>query len=109
MSSFAKRSRLRQQIPLKKVGLCDTQIPPHYSTSYFNHAWGRSNAICYYIYLWSEDASGHYFALILLKTYNSLLKLSTMYCKVLILCIYLHRNYKSFWHYEHRKCEITNA
>lgn len=39
---------------LKKVGLLDAQVPPRYSTSYFNHVWGGDYAAGYYSYLWSE-------------------------------------------------------
>ncbi len=39
---------------LKAVGLLDSQIPPRYSTSYFNHVWGGGYAAGYYSYLWSE-------------------------------------------------------
>lgn len=39
---------------LKEVGLLNSQIPPRYSTSYFNHVWGGGYAAGYYSYLWSE-------------------------------------------------------
>ncbi len=39
---------------LKEVGLLDSQIPPRYLTSYFNHVWGGGYAAGYYSYLWSE-------------------------------------------------------
>ena len=39
---------------LKRVGLLDPQVPPRYSTSYFNHVWGGGYAAGYYSYLWTE-------------------------------------------------------
>ena len=39
---------------LKQVGLLNTQIPPRYGTSYFNHVWGGGYAAGYYSYLWTE-------------------------------------------------------
>ena len=39
---------------LKKVGLYDEQVPPRYSTSYFNHVWGGGYAAGYYSYLWTD-------------------------------------------------------
>ena len=39
---------------LNDVGLLNNQIPPRYSTSYFNHVWGGGYAAGYYSYLWSE-------------------------------------------------------
>jgi peptidyl-dipeptidase Dcp len=39
---------------LRQIGLLDAQIPPRYSTSYFNHVWGSGYAAGYYSYLWTE-------------------------------------------------------
>ncbi len=39
---------------LRQVGLLNTQIPPRYHTSYFNHVWGGGYAAGYYSYLWTE-------------------------------------------------------
>ena len=39
---------------LRQYGILDTQIPPRYMTSYFNHVWGGGYAAGYYSYLWTE-------------------------------------------------------
>ena len=39
---------------LNNVGLLNSQIPPRYSTTYFNHGWGGGYAAGYYSYLWTE-------------------------------------------------------
>ena len=39
---------------LNNVGLLNSQIPPRYSTTYFNHVWGGGYAAGYYSYLWTK-------------------------------------------------------
>ena len=39
---------------LNNVGLLNSQIPPRYSTTYFNHVWSGGYAAGYYSYLWTE-------------------------------------------------------
>lgn len=39
---------------LHNIGLLNMQIPPRYSTTYFNHVWSGGYAAGYYSYLWTE-------------------------------------------------------
>ena len=39
---------------LHNIGLLNMQIPPRYSTTYFNHVWGGGYAAGYYSNLWTE-------------------------------------------------------
>ena len=50
----ADKAQEFEQEALRQVGLLNTQIPPRYSTSYFNHVWGSGYAAGYYSYLWTE-------------------------------------------------------
>lgn len=50
----ADRAAEFEQQALKQIGLLDSQVPPRYSTSYFNHVWGGGYAAGYYSYLWTE-------------------------------------------------------
>ena len=50
----ADKARDFETEALKQIGLLNPQIPPRYSTSYFNHVWGGGYAAGYYSYLWTE-------------------------------------------------------
>ena len=50
----AEQARDFETDALRQVGLLNAQIPPRYSTSYFNHVWGSGYAAGYYSYLWTE-------------------------------------------------------
>lgn len=50
----ADKSNAFETQALKEIGLLNQQIPPRYSTSYFNHVWGGGYAAGYYSYLWTE-------------------------------------------------------
>jgi peptidyl-dipeptidase Dcp len=50
----AEQAQAFETEALRQVGLLNTQIPPRYSTSYFNHVWGSGYAAGYYSYLWTE-------------------------------------------------------
>lgn len=50
----AEKARDFETMALEKVSLLNNQIPPRYSSSYFNHIWGSGYAAGYYSYLWTE-------------------------------------------------------
>ena len=50
----ADKAKAFETEALRQIGLLDTQIPPRYFTSYFNHVWGGGYAAGYYSYLWTE-------------------------------------------------------
>ena len=50
----AQEAQQFEREALRHVHLLNRQIPPRYSTSYFNHVWGSGYAAGYYSYLWTE-------------------------------------------------------